>query len=137
MVTLKLNNSFILGATTKFYHRFGKLMRWRMQSTHRMYPTIKCFTLYSTIRQTTILDLLHFPGPKKLPKLVLLLDFIVRIRLLWGSILTKISFFFYVSLRRNSTPLFHPNRVDNSCMKCTPYDNSVANSISNDIVIGG
>ena len=43
-----------------------------MQSTHRMYPTIKCFTLYSIIRQTTVLraDLLHFPGPKKLPKLV-------------------------------------------------------------------
>jgi len=72
MVTLKLHNSFILGATTKFYHRFWKLMRRRMQSTHRMYPTTKCFTLYSTIRQTTVLraDLLHFPGPKKLPKLV-------------------------------------------------------------------
>ena len=43
-----------------------------MQSTHRMYPTTKCFTLYSTIRQITVLraDLLHFPGPKKLPKLV-------------------------------------------------------------------
>ena len=27
MVTLKLNNSFILGATTKFDHRFGKLVR--------------------------------------------------------------------------------------------------------------
>jgi len=45
--------------------------------------------------------------------------------------------FFYVSLRRNSTPLFHPNRVDNFNLKCTLHDNSVANSISNDIVIGG
>jgi len=37
-----------------------------MQSTHRMYPTTKCFTLYSTIRQTTVLRaaLLHFPDPK-------------------------------------------------------------------------
>jgi len=42
-----------------------------------------------------------------------------------------------VSLRRNSTPLFHPNRVDNFNLKCTLHDNSVANSISNDIVIGG
>jgi len=54
-----------------------------------------------------------------------------------GSSLTKIAFFFYVSLRRNSTPLFHPNRVDNFNLKLTLLDNSVANSISNDIVIGG
>ena len=42
-----------------------------------------------------------------------------------------------MSLRRNSTPLFHPSSVDNFNLKCTPYDSSVANSISNDIVIGG
>ena len=43
-----------------------------MQSTHRMYPAAKNSTQYLTIRQTTHLraDLLHFPGPKKLPKLV-------------------------------------------------------------------
>ena len=45
-----------------------------MQSTHRMYPAAKNSTQYLTIRLTTHLraDLLHFPGPKKLPKLVLL-----------------------------------------------------------------
>ena len=43
-----------------------------MQSTHRKYPAAKNSTQYLTIRQTTHLraDLLHFPGPKKLPKLV-------------------------------------------------------------------
>ena len=43
-----------------------------MQSTHRMYPAAKNSTQYLTIRQTAHLraDLLHFPGPKKLPKLV-------------------------------------------------------------------
>ena len=43
-----------------------------MQSTHRMYPAAKNSTQYLTICQTTHLraDLLHFPGPKKLPKLV-------------------------------------------------------------------
>ena len=73
MVTLKLHNSFILGATTKFDHRFWMLVRWRMQSTHRMYPAAKNSTQYLTIRQTTHLhaDLLHFPGPKKPPKLVM------------------------------------------------------------------
>ena len=45
-----------------------------MQSTHRKYPAAKNSTQYLTIRQTTHLraDLLHFPGPKKLPKLVAL-----------------------------------------------------------------
>ena len=42
-----------------------------------------------------------------------------------------------MSLCRNSTPLFHPSSVDNFNLKCTLHDNSVANSISNDIVIGG
>ena len=43
-----------------------------MQSTHPMYPAAKNSTQYLTIRQTAHLraDLLHFPGPKKLPKLV-------------------------------------------------------------------
>jgi len=49
-----------------------------MKSTHRMYPAAKNSTQYLTIRQTTHLraDLLHFPGPKKLPKLVLYVEWV-------------------------------------------------------------
>ena len=40
-------------------------------------------------------------------------------------------------LRRNSTPLFLSNPVHNFNLKKTLHENNVANSISNDIVIGG